>query len=211
MSKYIIASLLGISLVLTACQTTTPTGSTTPGTSSANTTTTPIVTQGSTTTASTTSGTETPQFKRSDLTFATYDDYITFDIDMLLQLWKSEFPTAGITSIELDFADISWFYKISGIDGAKEHFLRVNAVDGTVVGREEENDDDDDKVIDLSSIISLKDALDIVEAETSPDTIVEDWELNYDFYGSDTIWYEFELDNPEMEIEVNAMDQSIKK
>lgn len=211
MSKYIIASLLGISLVLTACQTTTPTGSTTPGTSSANTTTTPIVTQGSTTTASTTSGTETPQFKRSDLTFATYDDYITFDIDMLLQLWKSEFPTAGITSIELDFADISWFYKISGIDGAKEHFLRVNAVDGTVVGREEENDDDDDKVIDLSSIISLKDALDIVEAETSPDTIVEDWELNYDFYGSDTIWYEFELDNPEMEIEVNAMDRSIKK
>ena len=211
MSKYIIASLLGISLVLTACQTTTPTGSTTPGTSSANTTTTPIVTQGSTTTASTTSGTETPQFKRSDLTFATYDDYITFDIDMLLQLWKSEFPTAGITSIELDFADISWFYKISGIDGAKEHFLRVNAVDGTVVGREEENDDDDDKVIDLSSIISLKDALDIAEAETSPDTIVEDWELNYDFYGSDTIWYEFELDNPEMEIEVNAMDRSIKK
>ncbi|NLB22750.1 MAG: hypothetical protein GX833_05760 [Clostridium sp.] len=211
MSKYIIASLLGISLVLTACQTTTPTGSTTPGTSSSNTTTTPTVTQASTTTANNTSGTETPHFNRSDLTFASYDDFVTFDIDMLLQLWKSEFPTAGITSIELDFADISWFYKISGIDGAKELFLRVNAVDGTVVGREEANDDDDDKVIDLSSIISLKDALDIAEAETSSDTIVKDWELNYDFFGTDTIWYEFDLDNPDLDLAVNARDRSVKK
>ena len=211
MSKYIIASLLGLSLILTACQTSTPAGSTAGGTSSSNPSSTSMNTQGSTSTAITTSGAETPHFKRSDLTFASYDNYITFDIDMLLELWKTEFPNTGITSIELDFADISWFYKITGIDGAKELFLRVNAVDGKVVGREEANDDHDDKVIDLSAIISLKDALDIAKAETSPDTIVEDWELNYDFFGTDTIWYEFELDNPEREIGVNAMDRSIKK
>ena len=210
MSKYIIASFLGLSLILTACQTNTPTGSTTAGTGSSNTTTS-LITQGSTTTANTTSAPETSPFKRSDLTFATYDDFITFDIDMLLELWKAEFQNAGITSIELDFADISWFYMISGIDGAKELFLRVNAVDGTVVGREEANDDDDDKVIDLSSIISLKDALDIAEAETSSDTIVEDWELNYDFFGTDTIWYEFDLDNPDLDLAVNARDRSVKK
>lgn len=211
MSKYIIASLLGLSLILTACQTSTPAGSTAGGTSSSNPSSTSMNTQGSTSTAITTSGAETPHFKRSDLTFASYDNYITFDIDMLLELWKTEFPNTGITSIELDFADISWFYKITGIDGAKEAFLRVNAVDGKVVGREEANDDHDDKVIDLSAIISLKDALDIAKAETSPDTIVEEWELNYDFFGTDTIWYEFELDNPEREIGVNAMDRSIKK
>lgn len=211
MNKYIIASFLGLSLILTACQANTPPGSTAGGTSSSNTTSTPMVTQGSITTAITTSGTETPHYKKSDLTIANYDDYITFDMDMLLELWRTEFPTAGITSIELDFADISWFYKITGIDGANELFLRVNAVDGKVVGREEENDDDDDKVIDLSTIISLKDALDIVKAETSPDTIVEDWELNYDFFGTDTIWYEFDLDNPDLELAVNALDRSVKK
>ena len=56
-----------------------------------------------------------------------------------------------------------------------------------------------------------KDALDIAEAETSSDTIVKDWELNYDFFGTDTIWYEFDLDNPDLDLAVNARDRSVKK
>lgn len=212
MKNILITSLLGLSLILTACQTDAPSVTTAAaGTGTANTTITSGTTQPTATGAQTSSMAEPRRYNKKDLTFATYGDLITFDMDQLLALWKSEFPTAGIISVEFDFADIVWVYTISGMDGSKELSMRVDAVTGKILSREEANDDDDDKIIDFMSIISLKDALEIAQAETSPDTIIEEWELNYDLFNIDSIWFEFDLENPDLDLGVNAVDRTVKK
>lgn len=213
MKKTLIASLLGISLVLTACQTADPATTTPSDTAPAQTTaagdTQTLTTGGADTSVSATGSSQARQFEEDDLTFATYDEIITFDLGQVLELWDTEFPSANITSIEFDFSDISWFYTVDGVLDGRELSLRIEALTGEIKGREEENDDDDDTIIDFTAIITLRDALEVAQGETSPDTIVDEWKLDWDWTGDDSIWYEFELENPEVELKVNAVDRTV--
>lgn len=220
MKKSLIPAFLGISMLLTACQPATNQGTTSPAAGTSGQTSVAAGTQSIITSPVTSAGTQpmptttSPAATRpnaDDLTFASYDELITFTIDDALALWEREFPGAKITSIEFDFSDISWYYHMDGIQDSKEHSLRVDAVSGEIRGRESENDDDDDKPIDYTAIISLKEALEAAKAETAADTIIEEWKLDWDWFGTDSIWYEFELDNPDEEIGVNARDRSIKR
>lgn len=210
MKKQLLASLLGISLILTACQSTPVPGTTSPSATGSGQTTAPTATSGSATSPVTTAGAAI-EHRPDVLTFAAYDDYITFDLGQLLDLWDTEFPAGEITAIDFDFSDTTWWYTVDGIRDSSELSLRVNAVTGEVYGREEENDDDDDKVIDFASILTLKDALAIAQAETSADAIVHEWKLDWDWAGTDTIWYDFELENPDLELSVNAVDRTVRK
>lgn len=213
--KSMIAALLGITLILAACGTPAPIGTTAPsGSTGSNNTSAPSTTQSTVTNAQTTSSVKTSAPRREDLTFATYDTLITFDLDQALGLWTKTFPNSKITSIQLDFADIAWFYKIEGIDSAdrtKEYALHINALTGKIRSQEDANDDNDDKIIDLGSIISLKDALDLAKAENSPDTVIKEWKLDWDWFGEDKIWYEFDLADPAEDLKVNAIDKTISK
>ena len=219
--KSMIATFMGIALILTACGSPTPTGTTAPsgttipsGTTVSKETSASSTTQGTVTNTQTTSSSQTSQAGRDGLTFANYDEVITFNLDQALALWATTFPSAKITAIELDFSDINWFYGIEGIDSAdrtKEYALHINAVTGKIRNKEEANDDNDDKIIDLTKIISLKEALDVAKAESSPDTIIKEWKLDWDWYGGDFIWYEFDLADPAVDLKVNAMDKTIGK
>ena len=152
--KGMIASLMGISLILSACNsatpagTTAPTGTTASSTAASGSTVAASTTQATATSAQTTSSVKTSTPTRESLTFATYDDLITFDFDQAVDLFNKTFPNSKLTSIDFDFADISWFYVIQGIDAVDstlERSLRLNAVTGKIWSQEEANDDNDDK------------------------------------------------------------------
>lgn len=213
--KGLIASLMGISLILTACSSATPAGTSAPsGTAASGTTGAAATTQGTVTSAQTTSPVKTAAPARENLTFATYNSLITFNLDQALDLWVETFPNSKITSIEFDFADISWFYVIQGIDAVDstlERSLHINAVTGKIRSKEEANDDNDDKTIDLASIISFKEAFDLAAAENSPDTGIKEWKLDWDWFGGDTIWYEFDLADPAEDLQINAVTKAIVK
>ena len=220
-----IASLMGISLILSACNSATPAGTTAPtGTTASSTAASSTAASGSTvaasttqataTSAQTTSSVKTSTPTRESLTFATYDDLITFDFDQAVDLFNKTFPNSKITSIDFDFADISWFYVIQDIDAVDstlERSLRLNAVTGKIWSQEEANDDNDDKVIDLNSIITFKEAFELAKADTSPDSVIKEWQLDWDWFGGDFIWYEFDLTNPDAELQINAITRAIIK
>lgn len=90
------------------------------------------------------------------------------------------YPSAAITSIDLEDSLGSYSYKIQGIEGTKEFDIRVDADSGEVTKEREEKVDRDDQgednALDLKDLISLEEATEIAEGTVKDGEAIE-WSL----------------------------------
>ncbi|MBO0469938.1 PepSY domain-containing protein [Enterococcus sp. DIV0242_7C1] len=90
------------------------------------------------------------------------------------------YPSAAITSIDLEDSLGSYSYKIQGIEGTKEFDIRVDADSGEVTKEREETVDRDDQgednALDLKDLISLEEATEIAEGTVKDGEAIE-WSL----------------------------------
>lgn len=96
-----------------------------------------------------------------------------------VQIFNDSYPGASIESIHFDDDDDkSYEYDIDGFDDANEYELSINANSGETHDQESEDDDhNDNEALNIDTIISPQEAMDIVLNETGSGH-VDEWELD---------------------------------
>lgn len=118
--------------------------------------------------------------------------------------FQKEFKDSKVTEIQLEEFAGSYRYEISGRDNTKEHNLYINAKNGQVTDKHSErlDNDDDDTALDLSKLISRKQATKIAE-KAAKSGKAHDWTLSYD--DGNPVWeIEVGKGHKQHDVKVNA-------
>lgn len=121
---------------------------------------------------------------------------VKVNLDKAVESFKEAFPNKEITltAISLEVEGNSYIYDVEGYDKEGEYQASIDANSGDVLNKEEEKERNHDKEsLDLSSIISLEEAIE--KAQASRDGAkAKEWSLSID---DGFTLYEIELDKGE--------------
>lgn len=118
--------------------------------------------------------------------------------------FQKEFKDSKVTEIQLEEFAGSYRYEVSGRDNTKEHNLYINAKNGKVTDKHSErlDNNDDDTALDLSKLISRKQATKIAE-KAAKSGKAHDWTLSYD--DGNPVWeIEVGKGHKQHDVKVNA-------
>lgn len=131
---------------------------------------------------------------------------LSTSLEEAVNLFKSEFPDATLTSSEIDNEKGVWVYDLDGYSTENEYEMVINSKNSEILRSHSEIDRDDygDKEINITNTLSVQDVLDIAEQESI--TNIENLTLKNEF-GKD--YWTIEGFNPEIELVLDAITGEI--
>lgn len=126
-------------------------------------------------------------------------------------IFLEKYPNAKIESIELDNDRGRLYYDIDGFDESKEYDVEIDATTKEITVNEVETDRNRDDAIDFSSIIDPQEAIVKASAQAEVEGLSPTgWSLEAD-NGKQKYTIEFEKDNNDIDIEIDATTGEILK
>ncbi|WP_295729460.1 PepSY domain-containing protein [uncultured Limosilactobacillus sp.] len=123
--------------------------------------------------------------------------------------FQKTFKNSKVVEVQLEKKMGGYRYEISGRDDQQEHDLTINAKSGKIINKHSEqlDDDDQDTALDLSKLITRKQATKIAEKAAKSGKATS-WDLSYE--NGTPVWeIEVSHGHQQHDVKINADNQKV--